>query len=264
VADDTPEGSPKIRKAFCGRCQGDRNCTVQGQLQESGSEADYYYWVVEWYILQCRGCDFVFVQTVSSNSEDYENYYDENGEAQTSHRETITYWPARSKRQSPGWWSPGGIEADNTAELHASLLELYAALENDLNVLAAIGMRTSFDIASGLLEIEASLTFEEKLDLLVENNHINRVDRRRLETLVEAGSASAHRGWRPTSDDLNVMMDVLEVFIEGAFVIPFKRKKLDEKAEQINERVPKRSKRKVAKREVAETPPQEESGPQSS
>lgn len=116
--------------------------------------------------------------------------------------------------------------------------EVYAALDADLNVLAAMGMRIVFDKASGILGVDPALTFEEKLEALVDED-----DRARLETLVDAGSASAHRGWRPSTEDLDTMMDVLESFVHDAFVAPLRKKRLDRRLADIRANVPPKPKR---------------------
>jgi hypothetical protein len=110
--------------------------------------------------------------------------------------------------------------------------------------LSGIGIRTSFDVAAELLGIDPAKSFEEKLDALVSGEHIGKVDRDRLETLVDAGSASAHRGWVPSADDLDTMMAILEHFVFEAFVAPARRKKLDAKAVEMKAKVPARQKRK--------------------
>ena len=66
-------------------------------------------------------------------------------------------------------------------------------------------------------------------------------DKGRIEMLVDAGSASAHRGWQPTPSNLSTMMDVLEHFIQESFVAPERRRKLDAEAAEIKKRIPSKS-----------------------
>ena len=149
--------APAIKKAQCSKCGGERNCDVLGHYDERTGD-QHFRWHTSWNILQCRGCGHVFVQTVSSNSEDYTNSYGPDGETETEYTETLRYWPALSKRAKPEWMSDGGIDADNVDPLDTSLAELYGALNNDLNMLAAIGIRTSFDVAAELLGIDSCTT----------------------------------------------------------------------------------------------------------
>jgi hypothetical protein len=92
------------------------------------------------------------------------------------------------------------------------------ALNNDLRILAAIGARTAFDHSSEKLGVDASLPFNKKLDELLKLGKISSDERQTLEVLVEAGSAAAHRGWRPKPAEINTMMDPLEAFLHRAFL----------------------------------------------
>jgi hypothetical protein len=109
-------------------------------------------------------------------------------------------------------------------------------------MLSAIGIRTSFDVASELLGVDPNLSFDKKLKELVSLGKIGTVDSDRLSALIDAGSASAHRGWTPTPEDLSTMVDVLEHFVYEAFVGPARRKALDEKAKKLRTTVPTRTK----------------------
>lgn len=238
------ENNPKTKKAQCSQCSGIRNCNIVGQLDERHGD-EHFQWMIEWYLLQCLGCEHVFVQTVSTNSEDYDNSCGLDGETLTEYHEVVNYWPAISKRKKPDWMSDAGIDAENVDALDKSLFELYGALDNDLFMLAAIGIRTSFDIAAELLQINPSQPFKDKLKDLVISGHIGKVDKSRLEILVDAGSASAHRGWQPQQEDLSTMMDVLEHFLHDAFVAPTRKKRLDVDLVKIKAKVPpKKSKQK--------------------
>jgi hypothetical protein len=114
-------------------------------------------------------------------------------------------------------------------------------------VLAAIGLRTSFDIAAELLSVDPDITFQAKLDYLLERKLIKGHDREHLDVLVNAGSASAHRGWKPTVEDLDALMDTLEAFIFDTFVAPARKKAAAERVARVKERVPRRERRQTGK-----------------
>ena len=59
----------------------------------------------------------------------------------------------------------------------------------------------------------------EKLDALHDGGHIAKTDRDALDVMTDAGSASAHRGWRPNTKELNTMLRLLEAFVHRNFVI---------------------------------------------
>ena len=94
-------------RAHCSNCKDARNCENLAKVEQRGGDEDFQ-WHTDWLILKCRGCDHVFVQTVSSNSEDYDNYYEEDGSIRINHNEVITYWPPVTKRPHPESYCFGG------------------------------------------------------------------------------------------------------------------------------------------------------------
>jgi hypothetical protein len=129
--------------------------------------------------------------------------------------ETI-YWPSVIKRARPKWFD-ALRERDNSLGL--LLDEMYSALDADLRVLAAIGARTVFDRASELLGVDEGLSFQEKLDRLAADGKTSLDEAKTLQALVDAGSAAAHRAWRPQPDELNTMIDVVESFLHRSFIV---------------------------------------------
>jgi Domain of unknown function (DUF4145) len=103
---------------------------------------------------------------------------------------------------------------------------MYTALNNSLHVLAAIGARTLFDRSSELLGVAPDLIFAKKLDEPLNQGKVSKDERDTLDVLVDAGSAAAHRGWRPKPKDLNTMMDVVETFLHRSFILGDGIKKL--------------------------------------
>lgn len=228
-------------KVFCSKCGGERNCEIRGHHPERGGDG-HYDWHVDWYLLTCRGCDHIFAQTVATNSEDYYQGYEENGETYTHHIETIETWPARSKRETPEWFEHSTVETDleNISALNASLKELYRALNADLMVLSSIAIRTSFDIAAEVLGIHPSLDFKDKVEALVAGGHIMEAEKGSVEILVDAGSASAHRGWKPQAGDVEALMTALEEFIYNSVVLPARKRAQVQKLAEVGAKVPKR------------------------
>jgi Domain of unknown function (DUF4145) len=252
VSDATEIVSFKAKKADCSACGGERNCDILGDHDDFHSD-DFMSWSTHWYLLRCRGCDHVFVMTVDTNSEDIDYFYEEDGSTGGTHTETLAYWPALSKRPLPDWIDQITVPNKDSDLLNTYLNELYGALNGDLNTLSAIGIRTSFDIAAELLGVNENKTFKEKLEALEADGHIGALDLERLETLIEAGNASAHRGWRPKAEDLDTLMEVLEHFIHDAFVAPLKKKRLDAKAAAVKGKVPARQ--RASRNNAAARPP---------
>jgi hypothetical protein len=138
------------------------------------------------------------------------------GEPQRESGVETTYWPAPVEPKTPEWITEI-VAADKT--LGNLLSEMYAALNNDLRVLAAIGARTAFDRSSELLKVDAALGFNDKLDELHNMGKVSKSERDTLEILVDAGSAAAHRGWVPKPEEINTMMTIVEAFLHRTFIL---------------------------------------------
>jgi hypothetical protein len=166
-------------------------------------------------VLQCRGCEAIFFQTEEISSAG--DIYVEIETGETSPVPIIEQWPAPEKRKKPDWHDAIFVVDHDLGML---LRDVYGALNNDLPVLAAIAIRTMFDRASELLGVQTKKSFADKLGELVLRGKIGEEEGSVLNVLTDAGSAAAHRGWRPTTDDLATMTGIIENFLYRTFVIP--------------------------------------------
>jgi hypothetical protein len=205
----------KYEDGHCPSCGAERADIVAEHKDEYH---DPNYDAVTYYrVLECRGCGENYFKSTSSNSEDYFHFHDpETGEEDMEYNETIHYWPPAAKRRPPVWANDVRLEDRVLGSLFD---DVYTALSNNLGVLAAIGMRTVFDRASELLEIDPAKTFQQKLTDLKDGDHITDKERSVLGALIDAGSAAAHRGWQPKPKQLDAMMTILEAFLHRAFLL---------------------------------------------
>lgn len=201
-------------KGHCPTCGAERFADVLHAHKElwSVGEVDG---MVRLSILRCRGCEKIYVQRAESNSEDVDHYQEADGEWTFHYPEEVTYWPAPTKRAAPEWVHAIAIDHD----LSHLLNELYKALNSDLRVLAAIGVRTVFDRASELLGTKPELSFAAKLADLEAKGKIGGDERVSLSVLTDAGGAAAHRGWRPSPDNLNTLVLTLEGFLYRTMIL---------------------------------------------
>lgn len=226
-----PSPEPSQKKGHCPTCKDERNAFVRGRYDvEWHDNVDNADGVQGYYILQCAGCDAVYFQKDVHDSYDMERgqWNDEINEYEWSEKHRLTHYPAETRRSQPPWL----IEVlGNDRVLYDLLQELYASLNAGLRVLAAIGIRTVLDRTSEFLQVDPSKTFEQKLSELVAFGKIGMHEKELLTSLVDAGSAAAHRGWSPRSEDLETMMDTVEAFLVRTF-------KLDPDMERIKKKIP--------------------------
>ena len=203
--------SEKFEEGNCPRCGGQRADIV---CQHADRHEDPYFHEVMYYsILECRGCGEYYFKTCYMNSYDY-TMSERHGCVYNKHE---NYWPPSGIRKKPEW-KGRLIHEDHV--LGSLFNDVYVALDNNLGVLAAIGMRTVFDRASELLGIDPELPFVRKLESLESEDRITGREKSVLVVLVEAGSAAAHRGWVPEPSQLDSMMAILEGFVHRVFILP--------------------------------------------
>lgn len=255
----TEEALGTIIKAHCGRCGGERNCEVKGFHKDSGSDdGGQFHWNTNWYLLVCCGCEFTFAQTVYTDSESYHDYFDHNDDHVQESIKTVDLWPAKARRQLPDWFDRYRVEGTHLFQkipLNTAMNELYRALDADLLVLSSIGIRTAFDAASEALGIQPGLPFEDKLTSLTDSGKIRPSERAKLQVLVDAGSAAAHRGWRPDADQISLQMDILEEFIFNSMVLPARQKKREDLVAKLKEAVPPKQVRPNKKKKEGKSAP---------
>jgi hypothetical protein len=188
---------------------------------------------IDYRILKCAGCNTVYFQSeeVCSEGELEDRLID--GEYRTVLKPVITHFPIPVTRKKPEW-SDRLWRIDS--QLRSLFDDLYIAIDNSLNVLAAIGIRTTFDRASELLGVDPAKPFVKKLEELTQKGIIGGKEHEILDTLTDAGNAAAHRGWRPDTQELDTLMAVLETFIHRAFI-------LGDATKDLRSRVPARPKR---------------------
>lgn len=231
------KASEKLKQAHCPECGPKRWADVVGHDVVKGDE-DFMWWQTDYYILRCRGCEARYFVEEHVFSEDMEEHFDEEMQAWVGQLiPRIKQYPSLIKRPEPVWSANISIK-DNL--LGSLLSDIYSCLSADLSVPAAISIRTCFDRATELLGVDPAISFAEKLKELKSGGIISEGESKTLEVLTEAGSAAAHRAWRPTSAQLSTMMDILEAFLNRTLV-------LAKQAADLGANVPVKPKRKKKK-----------------
>lgn len=143
----------------------------------------------------------------------------------------MTYYPAQTVRAKPHWAEALGDEV-----LRDVLDESYLALNSGLRMLASVAARTLLDRAGNILVGDVKGGFEGKLSALATAGRISQSDKEALDAVADAGNASAHRGYAPEAERLNHIFDIIENFLERAFI-------LTPAAAEIRKATPPRTKR---------------------
>lgn len=225
----------EIIKADCPNCGKGRRAEVHGHVPVTWEHESGCIWSRDDNrLLRCLGCETVYFQKEHTFSENEQIVEDPmTGQPQRVIPSSYTYWPSAPSRQEPGWGKELGAKDQRLRDL---LDSVYVAYQHELNVLAAIGIRTTFDRATELIGIEPTTPFAEKLKELEERGHIGTNQRSALTILTDAGSAAAHRGWKPTLKQLDTMILTIEGFLHDVFI-------LNDAAHELKTHVPAKAKK---------------------
>ncbi|WP_372623061.1 DUF4145 domain-containing protein [Falsiroseomonas sp.] len=201
-------------KGHCPQCGANRRANVRGFFKTEFDDENSPHWEhCEYRILECKGCDAVYFQRIIASYEDNEE------------GASVEHWPIPKRRERPSWLNDFFFVGEIDQDFLEILEEIYSALDNNLRSLAAIGIRTALDRAMTLIGIPDG-PFVVRLKALQAGQHIGESQRAALEALTEAGSAAAHRGWKPSFRYLRTMMDILEPFLHHEFVVKAEAERL--------------------------------------
>jgi Domain of unknown function (DUF4145) len=202
-------------KAHCNVCGGARNSAILYSHAEpwevevghnvtmNGTET---YW-----LLKCLGCD-----TVRLRHDDYNADVDDT---------TTRYYPPAQARRKPKWLiNLRRAFKDDEREIVATYLdEIYRAIYADSRRLAAIGIRSLLEHVM-IKRAGDQGSFKRNVDAFLNAGYLSTQQAKFLEDTLEAGHASTHRAWKPTTDELNTLLDVSEAIIETVYVLKDKLK----------------------------------------
>ncbi len=184
-------------RSWCNECLQETNHSVLGTGEKTVHAPDDpdLWWSGSYEMVQCCGCDEVSLRLREFCSED-----DEGGKT--------TIWPPRKTRRPPSW------VYDLPASLVNLIQEVYSAHAADARALVAMGTRAIIDEVANDKVGDVG-TFEEKLDALVDKELISSHQKKILVPALDAGSAASHRGYRPSPDIVEHLLDIAEHLLQA-------------------------------------------------
>ncbi|HEY8158020.1 MAG TPA: DUF4145 domain-containing protein [Methylobacter sp.] len=210
-------------KAHCNVCSGEKNHEVLHKEKtywddyECGMEGNDTYET-----LKCMGCESIKLRHVSLFV-----YQGEEPE------KTINYFPPKIFRQQPNWINQIWIFDHFVKTL---IKEIYIALQNNLPNLAAMGVRSLIEKVM-IDKVGDNGTFKQNIAKFEELGYVSKFQREHLEAILDAGHATIHRSYSPTTEDVITLIDITEHIIKTIYLHK-------NKIEQLKTRVPSREPKK--------------------
>lgn len=189
----------------CNNCGGERNQSVLHREYKSWSDDEAGISGSDTHeMLKCMGCNSIRLRHTSTFSEDDEP--------------TVTYYPPSVFRKRPEWLAGMALFSPPEEELVAELLgEIYSALQSGQFRLAAMGVRALLEQVM-IHKVGDKGSFVKNLNAFEAGGFVSKLERARLETILEAGHATMHRAFKPSARDLIILVDVAEHVIEAIYV----------------------------------------------
>ena len=201
----------KQTKAHCSTCGGERNHIVLCSEESSWSDPESSISGDDKYeMLKCCGCGSIKLRHREWCSESC----DENGRIVPR----TQYYPPAVFRPHPRWFIDLILEVSiDDGNLHDLLTEIYVALRNDQRALAAMGIRALLENVM-VEKVGDHGSFSANLKAFETDGYVSRIQRERLETILEAGHAAMHRLYKPSKVDLITLVDIAESIIESIYI----------------------------------------------
>ena len=212
-----------ITKAHCNNCGGERNHEILHSEQTSWSDDDHDVSGGDTFsTLKCCGCELVKLRHTSWFSEDDEP--------------TVLYFPPSISRRRPEWFSGLQPQLSEGDEFVESLLkEVYVAVQNNLPRLATMGVRALLEKIM-ISKTADQGSFAKNIEKFEELGHVSKLQRKRLETILDAGHAAIHRAYDPKEKDVITLLDIAEHIVESVYLH-------EGKVAALKKNIPARSKR---------------------
>jgi len=190
-----------IERLHCNKCGPDTKHILVTTRTNSGSESyDEQYdisWTTIYDVFECCGCEEVMLRR--------RFYFSEWNDGD------VIYYPPRIGRRLPPW-------KDDLADDIASLLEeVYTAIQADSRRLAMMGARALIDMVM-LNEVGDVGSFGQKLSALQKNGFLSDKNRDVLDAALDVGNAASHRGHKPESKHVQLVMDIVENLLQSTLL----------------------------------------------
>ncbi len=179
---------------------------------------------IEFYeMLKCLGCDNIKMCNTTIYSDDLEP--------------AVSYFPPSIFRKEPIWLYKLFAELPGEEKFVYELLrEVHKALQNNQPYLAAMGIRALLEQVM-IAKVSDHNSFAKHLSEFENRGFVSRIQRERLETILDAGHATIHRAFKPSLPDLVTLVNVAESIIETVYLH-------ENDVARLRKNVPKREKKR--------------------
>jgi hypothetical protein len=212
------DSSIEVVKAHCNKCLGWKNLQVLHRERTSWDEVvdEEEGFSIDggdiWTLYKCLGCDEVRLEHRSWFSEDT----DEQGRPVIN----TEWFPPSISRQKPIWRRQLLPFNAKLHELNGLADEIYGSLSIGAHRVATMGIRALVERV--MIDVVGNHgTFKATVKAFFDGGYVAPFQQEMFEnTLIEAGHAAMHRGFEPTADTVNTLLDIVEGVLQAIYYQP--------------------------------------------
>lgn len=167
-------------------------------------------------LLRCCGCHHVHFRQ--------SNWFSEDEDPETGLPiKHVVHYPPLTSRKKPKWLYPSYIAKNKiftqvvNGDIENLIDEIYIALQNSAPRLALLGIRALMESIM-LDKVGDHGSFKKNLNQFLGSGYISSKQKEILESVLEAGHAAMHRGYKSDSHEVSNLMDITESVIETIYV----------------------------------------------
>ncbi|RUT26947.1 hypothetical protein C0V97_03810 [Asaia sp. W19] len=200
-----------IVEGNCPKCGVGTRATIKAHYRERWDD-DTLWTTTDWNILKCNGCsDQTYVQKIFHFSEDEtEVQRADDGELYDYPIPHIEYFPERERYPLPSYINAIRSDHPDAVDL---IEEIYMAFNMGMCRSASVLIRTLFDYCALKTSTPKDTSFKKKIEQMSASLGLNEHEKDTIATLVDAGNATAHRGWQPTLGDIDALLQVINPIV---------------------------------------------------
>ena len=225
------EDERPIEREHCNKCLGPtRHVIVHAEVTSWSEVLDDQRGISieggdHWDLMQCKGCESIRLRHRSWFSEDS----DDHGHPAI----TTEFFPPTVTRQKPQWRRQFLPFNGYLLAYNGLFDEIYSAAAAGCNRLATMGIRA---LTERLMidQVKDQGSFEANMAAFFKAGHVAPNQQAMFrDTLIEAGHAAMHRGFEPTADTVNTLLDIIEGIMHAIYYAPML-------AEEVRKSIPPR------------------------
>ena len=173
-------------------------------------------------MLRCRGCNKVMMlHRLEKENGDSSTFYYVDGIHDEIYFTKVSY-----RRKRPRW---SGVPL----AIDSLISEIYLALENGLFTLATMAIRSVLE--NVMKDKVGDRPFKVLVDEFQKAGYLSTRQALSLDSIIEAGHATIHRGWKPSREDVDIILDITESVVQMVYLH-------EDRARALDQRVPRRGK----------------------